>query len=124
MTSTLAGMVMMAMILGNVGHSLAVDFQADILPILEARCLDCHGADKQKSQLRLDTMTSALRGGDSGEKAIVPGDSAASHLIALVTSEDPEHRMPPKGEPLSAAQTAALKAWIDDAAPWQPAWPS
>ncbi len=101
--------------------SRAAEFEKDIRPLLEARCLKCHGKDAQKSGLRLDSMTGALRGGDSGEKAIVPGDSTASHLIELVTTQDEEHRMPPKGDALTPAEVAALQAWIDDSPQWQPA---
>jgi cytochrome c553 len=89
--------------------------------VLESRCFDCHGPDQQKGKLRLDSMAAALRGGDSGEKTVVPGDSAASYLIELVTSTDKEHRMPPKGDRLTAEEVASLRAWIDRAEAWQPA---
>ena len=86
--------------------------------VLESRCFDCHGPDAQKSGLRLDTMLDALRGGDSGEKTIVPGKSGESYLISLVTSTDKDHRMPPKGDALTAEEIASLRAWIDA----EPAW--
>lgn len=100
----------------------AVDLRAAdaTLPaVLEARCLDCHGAEMQKSGLRLDSLVAALRGGDSGEKTIVPGKSAESYLITLVTSTDKAHRMPPKGEALTAEEIAGLKSWIDQADIWK-----
>ena len=43
-----------------------LDFTKDVRPILEKRCYECHGSQKQKSGLRLDRKSSALRGGDSG----------------------------------------------------------
>jgi hypothetical protein len=89
--------------------------------VLEARCLDCHGGETQKSGLRLDSLVAALRGGDSGEKTIVPGKSAESYLISLVTSTDKAHRMPPKGDPLTAEEIASLKSWIDRADTWRAA---
>ncbi|NNC90408.1 MAG: hypothetical protein HKN82_18285, partial [Akkermansiaceae bacterium] len=51
----------------------AVDFEKEILPILEANCIECHGPDKQKSKLRVDQRAVLLRGGDSGLAALVPG---------------------------------------------------
>ena len=51
--------------------------------VLESRCFDCHGEEAQKSGLRLDSLLGALKGGDSGEKTIVPGKSAESYLISL-----------------------------------------
>src|SRR5436190_11171042 len=70
-----------------------VDFARDVLPILQSRCLDCHGPQKQRGGLRLDQKGTALEGGDSG-KVIVPGNSAASPLIKRVTSKDSKVRMP------------------------------
>ena len=91
-------------------------FDRDVKPIFAKHCLSCHGADKQKHGLRLDRKTDALKGGDSGA-AIVPGKSAESLLFQLVSGQDKDRPMPPKGG-LSAAEIATLKAWIDQGAKW------
>ncbi|MBS0263196.1 MAG: PSD1 domain-containing protein [Planctomycetes bacterium] len=92
-----------------------VDYVQDIKPILSRRCYSCHGALKQKSDLRLDTAALALKGGQSGP-AIVAGQSAESLLIEAVTGEGGVAKMPPEGDPLTAEQIAKLKAWIDQGA--------
>src|SRR5919204_2428403 len=73
-----------------------VDFAHDVLPLLKARCSECHTNGKYKGGLNLDTRASALK-----SKAIVPGDGGKSELVARVSSKDPEFRMPPKGPPLT-----------------------
>ena len=83
--------------------------------IFAARCKACHGVLKQEGGLRLDTGALRAQGGDSG-KAIVPGKSASSDLIARITSTDPSERMPQEGEPLTAVQIAAIREWIDQGA--------
>ena len=93
-----------------------VDFAKDVRPILEDRCFDCHGEEKQKSAMRLDSVTGILRGGESGEPLVVAGKSAESYLYKRVTTENKKDAMPPKGERLTAAQVETLKAWIDGGA--------
>ena len=93
------------------------DFGRQVQPIFASRCLECHGPQKQTSGLRLDDGAAALAGGDSGA-AIVPGKAAASPLIARVSSTDEALRMPPEGQPLSAAQIEVLRQWIDSGAKW------
>src|SRR5262245_30389722 len=95
-----------------------VDFTRDVRPILQRACVTCHGAEKQRGGLRLDDGTLALRGGNSGA-VLKPGDAAHSHLLARVTSTDPDTKMPPgKRKPLSAAEVALLRAWVDQGAQW------
>ena len=93
-----------------------VDFVRDVRPIFEKHCAECHGAEKQKSGYRLDVRDIALRGGDSGEAAIVPHDAKKSALIRHVSGEDEDMLMPPKKSGkarLTAEQIAMLSAWID-----------
>lgn len=94
------------------------DFLREVRPLLEQHCFKCHGAEKQKGGLRFDTREGAFQKGESGEKAIVPGHADQSRLIKLVSSKDPDERMPSKGEGLSAAQIDLLKRWIDGGAEW------
>jgi hypothetical protein len=94
----------------------AVDFVKEVQPVLEANCYDCHGEDKQKNGLRLDSVAGILKGSDSGEPLFVRGSSGESLLIRMVTSTDPKHMMPPKGERLKAEEVVVLKAWIDGGA--------
>lgn len=99
----------------------AVSFDQQIKPLLAKHCLDCHGPDEAKAALRLDTMLGALRGGDSGESVIQPGNSQLSHIIERVSSDSKQLRMPPDGQPaLASAEIELLKQWIDDAAAWKP----
>ena len=88
------------LLIGGASTAISADisFQDDVLPLLQEHCLDCHGRDSAESELRLDSVLAALRGGDSGESIIVPGRSDVSHLIERVTSNDPETRMPPDAE--------------------------
>lgn len=95
-----------------------VDFAREIKPILAERCYECHGAQKQKASLRWDQKASPFAGGDSGQPAVFPGNSAASMLLQRVSSTDPKQVMPPKGAGLTPAQIALLKAWIDQGANW------
>lgn len=89
-----------------------VDYVRDVKPIFAKHCVSCHGPDKQRSSLRLDAATFVHKGGNSG-KAIVPGKSGDSLLLKAVSGADKDLVMPPKGERLSAAEVATLRAWID-----------
>jgi hypothetical protein len=95
-----------------------VDFARDVLPILKSRCFACHDGRKHKADLRLDIKARALRGGESGKPAIVPGKSAQSELIRRITSTEHDEVMPPEGERLPAAQVRVLREWINAGAPW------
>src|SRR3954451_15084138 len=91
-----------------------IDFAHDVLPILKARCAECHTNGKYKGGLSLDTREALLK-----SKKIVPAHSADSELIKRVTSTDADERMPPKGPPLTEKEVATLKTWIDQDVPWQ-----
>ncbi len=102
--------------------SAAPDFVKDVRPILERSCYGCHGPEKQKSGYRLDVREIAIKGGESGEAAIIPHDAKRSPLIKFVSGKDAELLMPPKKSdkpPLTAAEVETLRAWIDAG----PAWP-
>src|SRR5687767_14488511 len=88
------------------------DYLRDVKPLLKERCYACHGALKQKAGLRLDTVAAVRQGGDNGP-AVEPGRAGESLLVERITSADPETRMPPEGAPLTDAQTAVLKSWVD-----------
>ena len=85
------------------------DFSRDVQPIFSKKCSGCHGAPRPMANLRLDTGTTVLR-------AVVPGDSANSPLIQRLTSAKPGFKMPPTGDPLSEAEVATIRTWIDSGA--------
>jgi mono/diheme cytochrome c family protein len=95
----------------------AKQFHENVLPILSQRCFRCHG-EKEKGGLRLHTRAAALKAGESGTPAVVPGKPEASALLARVRASDESQRMPPQGEPLKPEQVAALEAWVRAGAPW------
>jgi len=101
-------------------------FTRDVLPILAANCLACHGfdADGREAGLRLDTRDGATALLDSGRRAIVPGDPTSSELVRRIDDADPDVRMPPpdSGRSLSAADRAILRDWITAGAPFAPHW--
>ncbi len=103
-----------------------IDYQRDIQPILSERCAHCHGVDEatREGGLRLDLRQSALRGGDSGEPAIVPGKPNDSELLRRVTSEDAGEVMPPPDDHarLSETQVEKLRQWIQQGAAYAVHW--
>src|SRR5579883_854364 len=105
-----------AVLPGFVAAAQPVDYTRDIQPILTKNCTSCHGAKKQRSSLRLDSVTAARQGGVSGP-ALVPGKSGESRLILAVRGGNDEvAAMPPKGPRLSAREIELLRAWIDSGA--------
>lgn len=103
-----------------VGEARAVDFAHEVVPILRKHCGECHTGDARQGGFSLNTRESLVAGGDSGVPGIVAGAAAASELVARITSDDPDLRMPSEGEPLPPEAIAVLKAWIDEHAPWEP----
>lgn len=89
-----------------------------IRPLLAERCFSCHGALKQEAGLRLDTVASMIRGGDSGA-AITLEDPTASLILERVTEMDLASRMPPEaeGEPFTTEQADVLRSWLSAGAP-------
>ena len=99
-----------------------VTYATDIKAILDASCAKCHGADRPKARLRLDSLEGALKGSKDG-KVVTPGDSANSFIVkstAHVTS-DKDSWMPPLNnragiKPLTPDQIGLIRAWIDQGA--------
>ena len=91
-------------------------FVEDVQPLLEAKCVSCHGPEKQEGGLRLDSFAAAKEGGDTGP-AIVSGDIAKSLLVKAITFRDPDLQMPPK-QKLTDKEIATLTQWIKAGAAW------
>src|SRR5215467_10765727 len=91
-----------------------VDFAHDIVPLIKARCAECHTNGKYKGSLSLDTRESLLKA-----NVAAPGKSGDSELVKRITSTDPDEWMPPKGPRLSEKEVGLFKAWIDQGIPWQ-----
>jgi hypothetical protein len=92
-------------------------FLNKVQPILQDSCYKCHGPDKQKAHLRLDSRDGVLQGGKHGAAA-VPGDPDHSLLIKAVRYGDQDLQMPPK-EQLSDEKIKVLVDWIQRGVPWE-----
>ncbi len=103
-----------------------IDFPHDIQPILAEHCSRCHGVDAEDRQsgLRLDLRDGALKGGESGLAAIVPGKPDESELIRRLLTHDADLVMPPPSEkkPVSESQIQTLKQWIAEGAKYEAHW--
>ncbi len=106
--------------------SAAVDFDKQIKPLLEGKCINCHAAPyksgsrtkKPKAGLQIDTRENLLKG-SSDNKVIKIGDAANSLFYTrTILPADHDDIMPPKGDPLTASEKAALKEWIDSGLKW------
>ena len=86
-------------------------FENEVRPLLEAKCVRCHGPKKQKGGLRLDTPGGLLAGGEGGP-IVVAGDPAGSRLIQAVRYGDEDLQMPPKRK-LAGEDIAALERWVE-----------
>lgn len=102
-----------------------IDFQKEILPILETKCWNCHQAPsekegkvvKPKAGLRLDADWAILKGGESGLPGVTPKEAGKSYVLEVVSlPKDDDMFMPPKGEPLTVQEVAKLKVWIEEGA--------
>jgi hypothetical protein len=113
-TATLCGLLATPFALGA---GASVDFSHEVVPVLRKHCAECHAGDKRKGSLSMNTRATLMEGGENGV-VLVPGDASKSKLIAAVLSTDSDVRMPPKGERLSPAEVATLRAWVEQGAPW------
>ncbi|MDC0934852.1 PSD1 and planctomycete cytochrome C domain-containing protein [Pirellulales bacterium] len=107
------------------GGERPIEFSRDVRPILSAHCFHCHGPDEERREadLRLDDAESALE--DRGDyAAVVPGNLERSELVARITTDDPDLRMPPDDihKPLSEEQIHILNAWVEQGAKYEQHW--
>src|SRR6266566_499090 len=91
-------------------------FESNIRPLLVENCYQCHGEKKQKGELRLDSRSALMRGGELGI-VIVPGKPDESLLIKAIRYLDPDLSMPPKKK-LSDRQINDLVKWVKMGAPY------
>jgi len=103
--------------------SASVDFNLDIRPILQRSCVSCHRGEKPKGSFDLTTRDMALKGGQSGEPAILSGKPDASPLIRYVQDQVEDLEMPPvakrgKFPALTKDEVAKLSDWIAQGAIW------
>ena len=96
------------------GSAMAgVDFETQVLPILQAKCFKCHGNGETKGKLSLEAKDMARNIGPG--RAIHPGDPEKSKFIMLLL-DDGEDRMPAKGGPLKQSSIATLRTWVEEGA--------
>ncbi|TWU18640.1 DUF1549 domain-containing protein [Allorhodopirellula heiligendammensis] len=94
-----------------------VSFQADVLPLLRTKCFGCHQGAKQLGEYQMTEFAGLLRGGESGETAIVPGDAEASYLITQIVPVGGIAEMPKSPQqPLAPAEIELIRRWINEGA--------
>lgn len=107
---------------GGCQRTPPVSFNQQVRPILNERCVNCHGGIRRQGDLSLLFRQEALAAAESGERAIVPFEPASSELIRRVAHTDPARRMPKEDAPLTPDEIQTLKTWIEQGAPWEDHW--
>ncbi len=90
-------------------------FESQVRPLLVENCFGCHGPQKHKGGLRLDSREAILKGGDTGP-AMAPGEPGGSLLLEAI-GYDGDTQMPPKGK-LGEQDILVLTEWVKRGAPW------
>ena len=94
-----------------------ISYTNDVLPIFQSRCYGCHQNANKLGDFDLTNFESLLRGGESGDAAIVPGEPENSYLLQLIQpDEDGNTEMPIDADPLSADQVQTIRRWIKEGA--------
>lgn len=98
-----------------------VDFRNEIAPILKKHCVRCHSGGSPDGEVDLTVAERVIERAHVVESAgevrvVVPGDAERSLLLEVVSGDEP--RMPEDGEPLTKAEVALLRDWIDEGAEW------
>jgi hypothetical protein len=99
-----------------------VDFSTSVKPIINKRCISCHGGVKKNGGFSLLFREEALAATESGKHGIVPGDPSASEMIRRLSLHDAEQRMPYKEEPLTSEEITTLTKWVEQGAEWSDHW--
>jgi len=99
-----------------------VDFSTQIKPILNNKCITCHGGVKKNGGFSILFEEEAFAKTESGKRAIIPGDAAGSEMIKRLHEDDPELRMPYEKAKLSDEEIELLTRWIDQGAEWGDHW--
>ena len=92
-------------------------FEKNVRPVLADHCLSCHGAEKPRGGLRLDSKAAFLKGADDGP-IVVPGDPDKSNLIHAVRRDGDYKMPPPPRAQLPPESIEALTTWVKMGAPW------
>lgn len=103
-------------------RSRTIDFNTEVKPILNKKCISCHGGVKRQGGFSLLFRSEALANTESGKPAIIPGKPDQSEMIRRLTLKDPEERMPYQHEPLSEEDINTLTAWVKQGAAWGDHW--
>lgn len=118
----LAGLIVALIATTGLTSSKKVNYNTDIKPLFNSKCISCHGGVKKESKYSLLFHEEAVAKGESGKYAIIPGDPDNSELIRRLTSKDPEERMPYQHKPLSSKEIDMLRQWIKEGAHWGNHW--
>lgn len=99
-----------------------ITYATDIKPIFDASCVKCHGGEKPKARLRMDTLEGVLKGTNHG-KIVTPGDPDKSHIVKSIAhlTKDPDGWMPPPRnkagiKPLTPEEIGLIIGWIKQGA--------
>jgi hypothetical protein len=106
----------------NFSQPETIDYSTQVKPILNKKCISCHGGVKREADFSLLFRQEALAKAESGKHPIIPGDAKNSELVKRITASDPEDRMPYKKEPLSKDEIDILTKWIEQGANWGDHW--
>ncbi len=114
--------LIVAFLLQSCQNSDKVDFSTQIKPILNNKCITCHGGVKKNGGFSLLFEEEVFAETESGKPAIIPSDASGSELIRRLHEDDPELRMPYEKPKLSDEEIDLLTRWIDQGAKWGEHW--
>jgi len=100
--------------------SAGVDFVHAVVPLIRRHCGECHTGDARQGGFSMNTREAVLAGGDSGLPGVVPGEPAASEILARITSDEAEVRMPAEADPLPVEAVEVFQRWVAEGAAWEP----
>ena len=90
---------------------MTVSFSEDVFPIIQSRCINCHGGDRTEADLVLRSYEDLMAGGESGQ-VVIPGDAENSLLVQLIS----ELKMPKRGPKLTPVQIQTITDWVNEGA--------